>query len=215
MSAVLNKILEAGVVAIIRSENTDNLLTVVDALKAGGIDVIEVSMATPGALEGIKEIADKRGQDILVGVGTVTDTQTAKDAIRAGAEYVISPVFDPEVMKVVKEHKKIIIPGALTPTEIFNAWGQGADIVKVFPSEPNGPKYIKSILAPLPGLRLMAVGGIGLKNAGEYIKNGACVLGVGGCLVNNENIKNERWDLITEAAVKLRQEIKAAREEEK
>ena len=152
------------------------------------------------------------GKDVVIGVGTVLDPETARAAILAGAEFVVTPVFNPEVIKLVKRYGKIVIPGAFTPTEILNAWEQGADIVKVFPAEPSGPGYIKAILGPFPQIRLMPVGGVGIKNAREFIKHGACALGIGGSLAANDKIKGKKWDEITEMAVKLIQEVKAGRE---
>jgi 2-dehydro-3-deoxyphosphogluconate aldolase/(4S)-4-hydroxy-2-oxoglutarate aldolase len=212
MSTILSKILGTGVMAIVRCENVDSVIDLVDALRSGGIDVIEVSMVTQGALKGIREIAEKRGKDVTIGVGTVLDPQAAQAAILAGAEFVVTPVFNPDVIKIVKQHKKIIIPGALTPTEIFNAWEQGADMVKVFPAEPSGPGYIKAILGPLPQVKLMPVGGVGINNAREFIKNGASALGIGGSLVDRTKVTEKRWDEISEMAAKLIEEVKTARQ---
>jgi 2-dehydro-3-deoxyphosphogluconate aldolase/(4S)-4-hydroxy-2-oxoglutarate aldolase len=208
----IDRILDTGVMAIVRCENTGNLINLVTALRSGGIDIIEVSMVTGGALEGIREVSEKMGKDVVIGIGTVLDPETARAAILAGAEFVVTPVFNPEVIKLVKRYGKIVIPGAFTPTEILNAWEQGADIVKVFPAEPSGPGYIKAILGPLPQIRLMPVGGVGMANAREYIKHGACVLGIGGSLAANDKIREEKWDEITKMAVKFIREVKAGRE---
>jgi len=212
MNIVLDKILDAGVMAIVRCKNTNEIMKIVDALKSGGINIIEVSMITEGALEGIKEVSEKVGKDVIIGVGTVLDPETAKSAILAGAEVVVTPTFNPEVIKLVKQYGKIIISGAFTPTEILNAWEQGADIVKVFPAEPSGPEYIKAILGPFPQIRLMPVGGVEIKNVQDYIKHGACIVGVGSSLVNSKKIKEKRWGEITEMADRLIHEVKSVRE---
>src|SRR3982751_3540517 len=156
----------AGVVAVIRASSKDQLLDIAAALLAGGVPAIEVTMSTPKAIAGIEQLADKLGDKAVIGVGTVIDPATARDAIAAGAQFVVSPVIDPEIVATARRYGKIMIPGAFTPTEILKAWTSGADVVKVFPSTALGPGYFKDILAPLPFLKLTPTGGVDAKNAG-------------------------------------------------
>src|SRR5688572_2486318 len=177
-------IAESGVVAVMRAPNKDILIDISQALLAGGVPAIEVTMTTPKAIQAIEMLADKFGDRAVVGVGTVIDAATARDAIAAGAQFVVSPNFDPSVVETTKRYGKVSIPGAFTPTEILCAYSAGADVVKVFPSTALGPNYFRDILAPLPQLRLTPTGGVDLKTAPDWIKAGAVFLGVGSALVS-------------------------------
>src|SRR5947207_2638214 len=164
------RIADAGVVAVIRAPSKDVLLDIANALLAGGVPAIEVTKSTPKAIAGIEMLADKLGDKAIVGVGTVIDAATARDAIAAGAQFVVSPITDPEIIATTIRYGKISIPGAFTPTEILRAWTMGGDVIKVFPSTSLGPQYFKDILAPLPQLKLTPTGGVDQKNAGAWIK---------------------------------------------
>src|SRR3954466_4393957 len=188
---------DAGVVAVIRAQSKDQLLDIAKALLDGGVPAIEVTMSTPKAIAGIEMLADKYGDQAVVGVGTVLDAATCADAIHAGAQFVVSPAFDPEIIATTKRYGKISIPGAFTPTEILRAWTCGADVVKVFPSTSLGPQYLKDLLAPMPQLRLTPTGGVDLKNAGDWIKAGAACLGVGTSLVTKDALAKNDWPSIT------------------
>src|SRR6059058_5168959 len=183
---IMARITEAGVVAVIRAPSKDVLPDIANALLAGGVPAIEVTMSTPKAIAGIEMLADKLGDKAIVGVGTCLDGATARDAIAAGAQFVVSPAFDPHVVETTRRYGKISIPGAYTPTEILRAWTAGADVVKVFPATTLGPGYFKDILAPLPQLKLTPTGGVDAKNAGEWIKAGAACVGAGSSLVSKE-----------------------------
>jgi 2-dehydro-3-deoxyphosphogluconate aldolase / (4S)-4-hydroxy-2-oxoglutarate aldolase len=179
----LDQLLDRGVVAILRSSDSSRLVDVAEALLAGGVSVMEVTFTVPRAHEVLQQVADRLGGRILLGAGTVLDAATARTAILAGAEFIVSPVVNQEVIACCRRYSKLSLPGALTPTEILSAWEAGADIVKVFPSEITGPAYLKAVRAPLPQVRLMPTGGVNLETAADYLRAGACALGLGGSLV--------------------------------
>jgi 2-dehydro-3-deoxyphosphogluconate aldolase / (4S)-4-hydroxy-2-oxoglutarate aldolase len=207
----LARIVESGVVAVIRAPSKDQLNQIADALLEGGVDCIEVTMTTPKAIAGIEMLADRLGDRATLGVGTVLDAPTCRDAIAAGAQFVISPTLDLDVVATTRRYGKISIPGAFTPTEILRAWQAGADVVKVFPSTALGPQYLKDILAPLPQLRLTPTGGVDLKNAGDWIKAGAACLGVGSALVTKDAIASGDWGSITRNAQAFVDAVRKAR----
>ncbi len=202
---------DCGVVAIIRANSSDELIEVAAAIKEGGVDVIEVTMTTPNALQVISEVAKKYGDKVLVGVGTVLDAETARAAMLAGAEFVVSPVVKEDIIEICRRYSKIVMPGAFTPTEVLYAWEKGADYVKVFPASQVGPSHIKAIRGPLPQIPLIPTGGVNVDNAGEFIKAGAAALGVGGTLVNKQVIAERKFDVLTETAKKLVEAVKNAR----
>lgn len=182
--APLNRVLERVIVAVIRAESPDLLVDVAEALLAGGVEVMEVTFTVPRAAEVLEKVAAKLGSRILLGAGTVLDPETARVAILAGAEFIVSPTVNTQVIEMARRYSKLAMPGALTPTEVITAWQAGADIVKIFPSELTGPRYIKLLHAPLPQVRLMPTGGVNADTAAEYLQAGACALGVGGALVD-------------------------------
>ena|SRR5688572_13864610 len=197
---ILSQMLDVGVVAVIRAPSKEALTPIAQALLDGGVPAIEVTMSTPKAIAGIEMLADALGDKAVIGVGTVLDESTCRDAIAAGAQFVVSPMFDEGVVATTRRYGKISIPGALTPTEILRAWTAGADIVKVFPSTSVGPTYFKDLLAPLPQLRLTPTGGVDLKNAGEWIKAGAACIGAGSALVSKEAMTRGDWGTISSNA---------------
>jgi len=205
------KIADAGVVAVIRASSKDQLIGITEALLAGGVPAIEVTMSTPKAIAGIEMLADRFGDTAVIGVGTAIDAATASDAIAAGAQFVVSPVFDEAIVATVRRYGKIVIPGAFTPTEILRAWAAGADVVKVFPSTALGPQYFKDILAPLPQLRLTPTGGVDLKNVADWIKAGAVFVGVGSSCVTRDALAKNDWATITNNAKAFVDAIRAAR----
>jgi 2-dehydro-3-deoxyphosphogluconate aldolase/(4S)-4-hydroxy-2-oxoglutarate aldolase len=207
----LMRLLDSGVVAVLRLPSADLLPDVAKALVAGGVIAVEVTMTTPNAIEGISRLTHELGDRAVVGVGTVLDAQTCRKAIEAGAQYVVSPAFDEAVHRAVKDNGKLSMPGAMTPTEILRAWHAGADVVKVFPSTALGPGYFKDVLAPLPHLKLMPTGGVDLKNAGEWIRAGAVCVGAGSNLVSREAIAKKDWQSITANARLFAEAVKAAR----
>jgi 2-dehydro-3-deoxyphosphogluconate aldolase/(4S)-4-hydroxy-2-oxoglutarate aldolase len=202
---------DAGVVAVIRANSKDQLVGITEALLAGGVPGIEITMSTPKAISGIEMLADRFGDRAVIGVGTVIDAATARDAIAAGAQFVVSPVFDEQIVSTTRRYGKIMIPGAFTPTEILRAWTAGADVVKVFPATLLGPQYFKDILAPLPQLRLTPTGGVDAKNAGDWIKAGAVFVGAGSSLVTKDALAKNDWAGVTANAKAFVEAIRTAR----
>jgi 2-dehydro-3-deoxyphosphogluconate aldolase/(4S)-4-hydroxy-2-oxoglutarate aldolase len=210
--SVLNRMMACGVIAVIRAGSTDQVLDVARALLAGGVVSIEVTMTTPGALDGIRILSDDLANEgAIIGVGTVMDAATCRRAVDAGAKYVVSPHFDPSVVAATRELGVVSIPGAFTPTEILRAMGGGADIVKVFPSAAAGPSYFRDVLAPLPHLKLVPTGGVDPKNAGEWIKAGAVCVGAGSSLVPKEAVAKKDWKIITDNARTMVESVRQAR----
>ena len=184
----LGRIIDGGIVAVMRAQSGEKLVDVAEALLAGGVNVMEVTFTVPNALLVLEEVANRMGDRILLGAGTVLDPETARIAILAGAQFIVSPSTDPEVIQLCRRYDKIVLPGAFTPTEVVQAWQAGADIVKVFPSDCVGPQYLKALRGPLPQVRLMPTGGVNLDTAAEFLRCGACALGVGGALVSSQAV---------------------------
>jgi 2-dehydro-3-deoxyphosphogluconate aldolase/(4S)-4-hydroxy-2-oxoglutarate aldolase len=179
----LSRIVNSGVVAVMRAPSGEMLVDVAEALLAGGVEAVEVTFTVPGAPGVLQQVADRLGEKVLLGAGTVLDPETARTAILAGAEFVVAPAVNLDVIRLCRRYDKAVVPGALTPTEVLTAWEAGADIVKVFPSDFTGPKYLKALHGPLPQIRLMPTGGVNLQTAADFLRAGACALGVGGALV--------------------------------
>ncbi len=211
MPGVLDRILDCGVVAVLRADSSSELLDVSKALREGGVVAIEVTMTVPGALKLIEEAASQM-QDTIVGVGSVLDPETARSAILAGAEYVVSPILNLDVIQMAKRYGKVVMPGAFTPTEILAAWQAGADVVKVFPASAGGPSYFKDIKGPLPQVRLMPTGGVDIKTTPEFIKAGACAVGAGSAMVDKAAVANRDWKKLTETASGFVEAVRKARE---
>jgi 2-dehydro-3-deoxyphosphogluconate aldolase/(4S)-4-hydroxy-2-oxoglutarate aldolase len=184
----LGRIIDGGIVAVMRAQSGEKLVDVAEALLAGGVKVMEVTFTVPNALHVLEEVANRMGDRILLGAGTVLDPETARIAILAGAQFIVSPSTDPEVIQLCRRYDKVVLPGAFTPTEVVQAWQAGADIVKVFPSDCVGPQYLKALRGPLPQVRLMPTGGVNLDTAAEFLRCGACALGVGGALVSSQAV---------------------------
>ncbi len=199
----MQRIEECGIVAIIRANSSEELFDTAVAIKNGGVDVIEITMTTPDALQVIGDVSDRLGDSVLIGVGSVLDAETARAAMLAGAEFVVSPVTKTDIIEICNRYGKVVIPGAFTPTEILRAWETGADYVKVFPASGVGPSYIKDIKAPLPQIPLIPTGGVTAENAAEFIKAGAAALGVGSALVSQDIIDSGNFTILTERAKSL------------
>lgn len=202
---------EAGIIAIMRAKSSDQLLAAADAVQAGGVRAIEVTMTTPGALDVIKEATNKYGSDVLFGVGSVLDPESARLAILAGAQFVVCPTLNLEVIEIAHRYSVPVFPGAYTPTEILTAWEAGADMVKVFPASVGGPAYLKALKAPLPQVELVPVGGVDLDTASAFIRAGAAVLGVGNSLVDQKVLETKDFKTITERARLFRKEVAKGR----
>lgn len=209
----LQRVLDCGAVAIIRAPSGEQLVNVARALYDGGIDVIEVTFTVPGVLDIISAVRKDLGDKILLGAGTVLDTESARAALLAGAEFIVSPTVNTDVIKLCKRYSKMILPGAFTPTEVLTAWEAGADIVKVFPADVGGPSYLKAIHGPLPHVRLLPTGGVNLETVKSFVKAGACAVGLGSSLVEAKAVKDGDFDRIRTLAAQYVELIKQARSE--
>ena len=209
----MKKMLEqAGLIPVLRCGSVQTGHALVDAMIAGGVTVIEVTMTVPNALQLLRELKQRHGEKLLLGSGTVTDASQVEATIDAGAEFVVSPSLHPDVIERTKELGRVSIPGALTPTEVITAWRAGADYVKVFPcSAMGGASYLKSLLAPFPELELIPTGGVTLQTAAEFLKAGARALGVGSDLVNAAAISEGKPEIVTNTARAYLEIIRAAR----
>jgi len=201
-----------GVVAVIRMKEPAKLRAVVDALVEGGVTALEVTMTVPGAIDLIAQLAPTLPAGFLLGAGTVTDADTARRAIRAGAQFIVGPVFRPEVIAACHDLGVAAMPGCFSPTEILAAWEAGADVVKVFPATALGPGYLKDVRGPLPQVKLMPTGGVTVENAGDWIKAGAVAVGAGTALVDPKAIASGDFAAITEKATRIVANVRAARE---
>jgi 2-dehydro-3-deoxyphosphogluconate aldolase / (4S)-4-hydroxy-2-oxoglutarate aldolase len=208
---VVRAIEDCGVVAVIRLREPEKLRAVVDALADGGVRALEVTMTVPRAIDLIGELAPTLPAGFLLGAGTVLDAETARLAILAGAQFVVSPVFRPEVITICHRYDVAAMPGCFTPTEILTAWEAGADVVKVFPATALGPGFLKDIRGPLPQVRMMPTGGVTLDNAGDWIRAGAVAVGVGSALVDTKAVDAGRFDVITGNARRVVASVASAR----
>ena len=202
---------DTGIVAVIRVNNASELIDTTIALNEGGVKALEITMTSPGALEAISEVSKKLGEKAIIGVGSVLDSETARMAILAGAKFVVGPILKKDVIEICRRYSITCIPGAFTPTEILTAWEAGADVVKVFPATKLGPSFFKDVLGPLPQVKLTPTGGVNLENAGEFIKAGACFVGVGGAMVDKRLVAEKKWDELSKITLKFVEVIKKAR----
>ena len=208
---IVKRMEEAGLVAIIRADSSAGLVETCRALAAGGVTVSEVTMTTPGALEAIAAASEELGERCLIGVGSVLDGVTARRAVQAGAEFVVSPVFKREVIEASHTMGKPVLAGCLTPTEMLAATEAGADVIKVFPANHFGPRYFRDVLAPMPHLKLTPTGGVDLATVGAWFEAGAACLGVGSALVRKDLIAAGDWAGLTDLARQFVAAVKAAR----
>jgi 2-dehydro-3-deoxyphosphogluconate aldolase/(4S)-4-hydroxy-2-oxoglutarate aldolase len=196
----LRRVLDSGIVAVVRTPDSDQLVEVARALADGGVDVVEITMSVPNALEVLHQVRKELGERLLLGAGTVLDAETARAVILAGAEFVVAPTLNLDVIRLCRRYDKLMMPGAFTPTEILTAWEAGADIVKVFPADVVGPAFFKALRGPLPQVRLMPTGGVDLNTAADFLKAGACCLGIGGQLVEPKAVAERNFDRIRNLA---------------
>lgn len=200
--ACVKQVLETGIVAIVRSHDSQQLVEVARALVDGGVTVIEITMTVPHALDVIKQVRHALGDRIMLGAGTILDTETGRSAILAGAEYLVSPVLNLDLIKMCRRYDKAIMPGVFSPTEIMTAWEAGADVCKVFPADVLGPMFFKAVRGPLPQVRMMPTGGVDLTTAQKFLEAGACCLGIGSQLVEPKAVADKNFDRIRELASK-------------
>lgn len=209
---VIQKIIEIGLVPVVRASSADEAMRVIDAIREGGVTVLEITMTVPGAVKVMEAVSERYGADVLVGAGTVLDPETARACILAGAQFVVSPSTNLETIALCKRYSVPVMPGALTPTEVVTAWQAGADFVKVFPcSAMGGASYIKGLKAPLPQIELIPTGGVNLKTAADFIKAGSSALGVGADLVDVKAIRAGDAQVVTERARQFLEIVQEAR----
>jgi 2-dehydro-3-deoxyphosphogluconate aldolase/(4S)-4-hydroxy-2-oxoglutarate aldolase len=196
----LRHVLDCGIVAVVRSPDSRQLVEVARALADGGVTVVEITMTVPNALDVVREVRLALGDRVLLGAGTILDPETARAALLAGAEYLVAPTINHDVIRLCQRYGKLVMPGAFTPTEILTAWEAGADVVKVFPADVVGPAFFKALRGPLPQVRLMPTGGVDLHTAADFLRAGACCLGVGGQLVEPKAVAERNFDRIRDLA---------------
>ena len=209
---IVSEIKSKAAVAVIRMTDPRKLLKVVEAIHKGGVSCIEITMTVPNALKMIEEVSAVVSKDVTVGVGSVLNAETAKQAINAGARFVVGPIFKREIIEVAHRNDVPAIPGCFTPTEIQTADEAGADIVKVFPADVVGMAFFKAVLAPMPHLQLMPTGGVTLTNAGDWLKAGACAVAIGTALLDKKAIEAENYAQLTENARIMNESIAKARQ---
>ncbi|WP_010584808.1 bifunctional 4-hydroxy-2-oxoglutarate aldolase/2-dehydro-3-deoxy-phosphogluconate aldolase [Schlesneria paludicola] len=207
----LQRVLDSGIVAIIRASSGEQLVNVAQALYEGGINVIEVTFTTPGVIDVISAVRKELGNKVLLGAGTVLDPETARAALLAGAEFIVSPCVNVEVIKLAHRYDKLVMPGAYTPTEIVTAWEAGADVVKLFPADIGGAAYLKALKGPLPQVRIMPTGGVNQQTLRDFVKAGACSVGLGSQLVEKDALERGDFGRIRQLATEYTQLLKQAR----
>jgi 2-dehydro-3-deoxyphosphogluconate aldolase / (4S)-4-hydroxy-2-oxoglutarate aldolase len=211
-SEVAQMIRDVGIIPVVRAQSADEAMMAIDAIREGGIPLLEITMTVPGAVGVIEQVSRRYGTDALVGAGTVLDGETARACIQAGARFVVSPALNLETIEVCKRYDVAVLPGALTPTEVVQAWTAGADFVKVFPAGAvGGASYLKALKAPLPHIELVPTGGVSLKTAADFIKAGASALGVGADLVDLKALREGQRQIITERAREFAKIVREAR----
>ncbi len=196
----LRHVLDCGIVAVVRSPDSRQLVEVTRALAEGGVTVVEITLSVPNALEVLRQVRHALGDRVLLGAGTILDPETGRAALLAGAEYLVAPTLNLDVIRLCRRYDKLVMPGAFTPTEILTAWEAGADVVKVFPADVVGPAFFKAMRGPLPQVRLMPTGGVDLTTAEAFLKAGACCLGVGSALVEPKAIAASDFDRLRDLA---------------
>jgi 2-dehydro-3-deoxyphosphogluconate aldolase / (4S)-4-hydroxy-2-oxoglutarate aldolase len=211
---VLEALNRGGIVPVIRANSAVAALKVVEALVAGGIRTLEITMTVPDAIDAIRKVADRFGQDVLLGAGTVTTRALAEGSLDAGAQFLVTPCVLPEVIAYARERGVAVLPGAMTPTEVFDAWSAGGDIIKIFPaSNVGGAAYLKALRGPFPQIPLCPTGGVNLQTLADFIAAGAAVVGVGGELVSKTAIDRGDFAEITRLATDYVRVLRAARGE--
>jgi 2-dehydro-3-deoxyphosphogluconate aldolase/(4S)-4-hydroxy-2-oxoglutarate aldolase len=210
---VIQRIRDIGLIPVVRAESADQAMRAVEAIMAGGVSVLEVTMTVPGAIGVIEQLAKAFSAEALIGAGTVLDRETARACIGAGAQFIVSPSLNEETIAFCRAQEIAIFPGALTPTEVVRAWNAGADAVKVFPAGAvGGASYLKALKAPLPHIELIPTGGVSLKTAADFIKAGAMALGVGADLVDMNALRDGNDGLLTERARQFIEIVRTARQ---
>ncbi len=209
---IVKQIEDVGLVPVVRASSADEAMQVIEAIKAGGVNVLEITMTVPGAVRVIEKVADKYGSEVLVGAGTVLDPETARACLLAGAQFIVSPALNLDTIALCHRYSAPICPGVLTPTEVITAWSAGVDFVKVFPcGSVGGASYVKNLKGPFPQVKIIPTGGVSLTTAADFIKAGAAALGVGTDLVDVKAIREGNAHIVTERARQFIQIVKDAR----
>jgi len=209
---VIQRIRDTGLIPVVRAESAELAMRAVEAIKTGGVDVVEVTMTVPGAIDVIAKLAATFGTEVLIGAGTVLDPDIANRCVQAGAQFIVSPALNEETIAFCRRNDVAVFPGALTPTEVVHAWNAGADAVKVFPAGAvGGASYLKALKAPLPQIELVPTGGVSLKTAADFIKAGAMALGVGADLVDLKSLRENHDEVITERTRQFLEIVREAR----
>jgi 2-dehydro-3-deoxyphosphogluconate aldolase/(4S)-4-hydroxy-2-oxoglutarate aldolase len=198
---ILAAITDVALLPVVRTSTVEQALQAVEAIYRGGVRAAEITMTVPGAVRALEKLAGRFGDKILLGAGTVLDAETARICMLAGAEFLVCPSLRPATIEMARRYSKVVCPGALTPTEVLAAWEAGADAVKIFPcGNVGGAKYIKALKGPFPQIEMIPTGGVNLETVGDFLKAGACAVGVGGELVDAQCMKDGRYDVIEERA---------------
>jgi 2-dehydro-3-deoxyphosphogluconate aldolase/(4S)-4-hydroxy-2-oxoglutarate aldolase len=209
---VIQRILDVGIIPVVRASSADEASSVVEAIKARGVSVIEITMTVPRAMSVIEKVAEHHGDEILLGAGTVLDPETARAVISAGAEFIVTPSLRTTTIEVCKRYGKVVIPGALTPTEVVAAWEAGADFIKIFPCDNvGGPRYIKALKGPFPQIDFIPTGGVNLNTAADFILAGSAALAVGSELVDKTALATKDFSKVRENARKFLETVRNAR----
>ena len=208
-SEICSLLLDPGIIAVVRAQKAEQVVPLSEALLAGGVIAIEITLTTPNAFQAIREARTKFGESALIGVGTVLDAKSSREALEAGAEFVVTPVCRPELVPIVHSAGRPIMLGAFSPTEAQTGYEAGADFIKIFPADALGPAYIKALRAPLPHVRIVPTGGVEVNNVREFIQAGCVALGVGSALVSSRILQVADWQELTR---KAREFVQAARE---
>jgi len=209
---IFTKMVDEGLIPVIRVASASEAIDVANAIKEGGVSFIEITMSVQGAIDVIKELTGRYKDEIIMGAGTVLDPETGRAALLAGAQFIVSPTLNLDLIHLAHRYSAVVVPGAMTPTEILTAWNAGADMVKVFPAaQLGGPAYIKALRGPLPQVLLVPTGGVNLQNAGAFIQAGAAALGAGGELVDKKAVTEKKFSVITENTRAFLKAIREAR----
>ena len=208
---IIQQLINPGIIAVVRARSQEQVLPLAEALVAGGVVAVEITMTTPNALEAIRDLSARLGDRGLVGVGTVLDSETAEKAIDAGAQFVVTPILKPEIVPVAHQHEKPIMLGSYSPTEAQQASQSGCDFVKLFPADGLGASYIKAIRAPLPHLKIVPTGGVNLETMESFVNAGCAALGVGSSMITQSILKDDDWETLTSNAKAYVEKIRALR----
>lgn len=200
-SSILSAIVDIGIVPVVRTETAEGAIGAIEAIYRGGIRAAEITMTVPGAIRALEKVADQFGDRILLGAGTVLDPETARSCMLAGAQFFVTPSLNLQTIEMAKRYSKVIMPGALTPTEVLTAWQAGGDAIKIFPcSAVGGAKYIKALRAPFPHIEMIPTGGVNLETIADFLRAGSCAVGVGGELIDSATIREGRFEVFEERA---------------